>query len=330
MSARWASAVLALWAGASGAQEGELYASSQSLLLEDSRFVREAALDRLQQIRFAFREPPAEPGQQPLWTRAYGNWGSRDSDGAAARVEHDSGGLFIGADRKLNERWVAGVLGGYSRLDLRLDDRQADADIDSYHLAAYAAMRYYNQLGLKLGAAFSQQRLDSQRLGAHGSTDGYSVQVFTEAIYAMDYEEFTVEAFTNLAYVALRSDGLTEKGGATAQTIASADDHTTVATFGWRAVRGVPLASGKRLVARGSLGWRHAFGSTDVQRDSVSRLDGLASRSAGVPLSEDSLRLDLGLDYEVLPQVYAGLWYVGNFADAARDNGLSARLSLKY
>ncbi|AYC32013.1 autotransporter domain-containing protein [Pseudomonas cavernae] len=326
-----AALLLAGWPlAAPAAQEGELYASSRSLLLEDSRFVREAALDRLQQIRFAFREPQAEPGQQPVWARAYGNWGSVDADGAAARVERDSGGLFLGFDRKLDDRWVAGALAGYSQLDAHLDGRAAAADIDSYHLAAYAAARIYNQLGFKLGAAYSQHQLDSSRQGLHGEGDGHSLQAFGEAGYAMDFQTFTIEAFTSLAYVTQRSDGLTEKGGAGALRVSSGSEHASLATFGWRAATSFTLNGGQRLVTRGSLGWRHAFGSTEVSSDAVALADGAAIRSAGVPLSEDSLRLDLGLDYELLPEVYVGLLYAGNYADAARDNAVSTRLSLKF
>ncbi|MCY1287934.1 Extracellular serine protease [compost metagenome] len=312
------------------AQEGELYASSQRLLLEDSRFVREAALDRLQQIRFAYREPAPEPGRQPAWLRAYGNQGSVDGDGAAARVEHDGGGLFVGADRKLDERWVAGALAGYSRLDAELDDHRGGADIDSYHLAAYAAMRYYNQLGLKLGAAYSQHRLEARRQGRHGEGDGDSWQAFGEGLYAMDFRDFTVEAFAGLAYVALRSDGLREHGGVGALQVAGDDQQIGFATFGWRAARGLTLDSGRRLTLRGSLGWRHALGSTDTRRDTRVLANGVESRSAGVPLDEDSLRLDLGADYELAPQLYLGLAYAGHYAEAARDNALSGRLSLKF
>ncbi|CAD5107530.1 autotransporter outer membrane beta-barrel domain-containing protein [Zestomonas carbonaria] len=322
-------AVLMLAGRAFAAQEGELYASSQGLLLENSRFVHEAALDRLQQIRFAYREPSAEPGRQPAWMRAYGNRGSLDGDGAAARVEHRGSGLFVGLDRTFDPRWAAGVLAGHSRSDLDLDDRDAEADIDSYHLAGYAALRYYNQLGLKFGAAFSQHEFDGRRQGLRGEGDGHTLQAFVEGGYSMDFANFTIEAFTSLAYISLHLDRLRERGSGDALQVSADSQQVGQATFGWRAARRFEPAAGQRLTARASLGWRHVFSDTDVHAD-VRRADGSRLRSDGVPLSEDSLRLDLGLDYELKPQLYLGLAYAGHYADATRDNALSGRLSLWF
>ncbi|MBM7059905.1 autotransporter domain-containing protein [Pseudomonas sp. UL073] len=311
-----------LGSSAGATQEGELAASSQSLLLDDSRFVREAALDRLQQIRFAFREPKAEADEQPVWLRGYGHRGSLDGEGPAGRVEEQGGGAFVGLDRAFGDTWVAGVLAGYSQLDVDLDGAAADVDIDSYHLGAYAAMRYYNQLGLKLGAAFSDDRLDSRS----GDDDGRRWQAFAEGVYAMDFETATLEAFANLAYVALHSDGL---DGA-AWVVDSEERQVTFSTLGWRYATRFDLSAEQRLIARASLGWRHAFGDTEARTDGVLLADGSRFHSRGVALSEDSLRLDLGADYGVTPTSYIGLFYLGQYADAARDNGLSARLSLRF
>jgi outer membrane autotransporter protein len=301
---------------------GELAASTQSLLLDDSRFVRDAAFNRLQQIRFAFREPKATPEQQPVWLSGYGHRGSVDGDGAAAGGEERGSGAFFGVDRPLGDTWVAGVLAGYSQLDLQLDDGVGDATVDSYHLGMYAAMRYYNQLGLKLGASYSADRLDSH--AGHG--DGQRWQAFAEGVYAMDSQYATLEAFANLAYVALRSEGLDGSGW----SVDSASRQVVLSTLGWRYTTRFDLKAEQRLILRTSLGWQHGFGDLAAYGDSQRLSDGLHVRSQGVALSEDSLRLDLGADYGLSSTRYIGLYYLGYYAKDARDNGLSARLSLRF
>lgn len=306
--------LVALPAGA--AQEAESIASARTLLLDDSRFVREVAGDRLQQVRFSFREPKPEAGEQPVWLRAYGAEGSVDGEGGAGRVEREAHGLFVGADRAFGDTWVAGLLLGRSQLDLDLD--AGDVDIDSTQLGAYAAMRYYNQLGLKLGAFFSDDRLDARA----GDVDGQRWQAFAEGVYAMDFQTASLEAFASLTQVLLRQDDLHDEVDGTRRRV-------TFFTLGWRAVTRVDLGAEQRLIARASLGWRHAFGATDGQADAW-RGDGSRARSEGVDLSEDALRLDLGADYGFTPTSYLGLYYSGLYAEAARDNGLSARLSLRF
>ena len=54
------------------ADDGQLLLDQRAVLISDSRLPREAALDRLQQVRFAFREAQAEADQWPIWTRAQG------------------------------------------------------------------------------------------------------------------------------------------------------------------------------------------------------------------------------------------------------------------
>ena len=47
-------------------------------------------------------------------------------------------------------------------------------------------------------------------------------------------------------------------------------------------------------------------------------------------LTRDAFRLDMGLDYQLGEALYAGLFYNGTYAEDARDNGMTARLSLRF
>ncbi|WP_375740884.1 autotransporter domain-containing protein [Pseudomonas boanensis] len=283
-------------------QADERFAAARATLLEDSHFLRDATFERVQQVRFSFREPPLEEGQTPAWGRAFGSHGSVDSDHQAARRERDIGGLFAGSERKIGS-WLLGAVAGYSATSVEVESR--DLDIHSLHLGGYAGTKIYNQIGVKLGAAWSGADADGQ------GGDSDSGQVFGELSYSLDFRDFSLEGFSELAYVRLDTDSH--------RAVDSQRDEIGYSTFGLRGTTRISLASGKRLTARLSSGWRHAYSDSRLTDES----------GAEVALTEDSIRLDLGLDYELTEQAYAGLFYNGAYAEDASDNGLSVRLSLR-
>ncbi|WP_271410052.1 autotransporter outer membrane beta-barrel domain-containing protein [Pseudomonas sp. Q1-7] len=299
----------AAWAGlatlllVSPVQADALAAASRASLLEDSHFLRDAASERIQQIRFSFREPPLDEGQTPAWLRAFGSHGSVDADHRAPRRERDIGGLLLGSERKLGT-WLVGGMGGYSASRVAVPGM--DADIHSLHLGAYAGTKIYNQIGVKLGVAWSDHD------GDHAVADANEGQLFGELSYSLDFRDFSVEGFSELAYVRLDSDAVGDLG--------SQRDEIGYSTFGLRGTTRFELASGRRLTARITSGWRHAY--------SDSRLEDASG--ASVALTDDAFRLDIGLDYQLTEQAYAGLFYNGTYAEDARDNGATVRVSLRF
>lgn len=313
------------------AADASLPLDQRGLLLEDSRLPREAALDRLQQIRFAFRERAAQPGQWQSWARAYGGYGSWDGGSGADRLERRSGGLLIGLDRPLSDMWVAGVLAGAGRSELQ-DGQGGDSDVDSYHLGGYAATRFY-QLGFKLGGIYSWHELRSERHSAgqvlHADSRAGSAQLFGEASYSLDFRDFSLEPFAGLAYVQLQADHLREQGGSQALRLQGETQDGSYLTLGWRAATSWQLAQCK-LVGRASLAGRHAFVDPQMRGEAQYLATGERLQLEGREFERDNLRLDLGLDYELSPELYLGLSYAGQYAEDARENLLSGRLSLKF
>lgn len=313
------------------AADASLPLEQRNLLLEDSRLPREAALDRLQQTRFAFRERAAQPGQWQSWTRAYGGYGSWDASSGSARLERRSGGLLIGVDRPLSGMWSGGMLAGVGRSELQSDVGGA-SDIDSYHLGGYAATRFY-QLGFKLGATYSWHELHSERRSAgqalHADSRAGSAQLFGEASYSLDFRDFSLEPFAGLAYVQLDAEPLREQGGSQAQRLQGETQDGSYLTLGWRAATSWQVAQ-RKLVGRASLAGRHAFVDPQMRGEAQSLATGERMQLQGREFERDNLRLDLGLDYELSPDLYLGLSYAGQYAEDARESQLSGRLSLKF
>ena len=113
---------------------GEIHPSLRALLLDDSRFIRDAATDR---IRRAFADLPPAPldgsvvathggiADEPisLWGRAYGAFGDIEGDGNAATLDRTSGGFFLGGDRAAFDAWRFGFIAGYSHNEADVDAR---------------------------------------------------------------------------------------------------------------------------------------------------------------------------------------------------------------
>ena len=119
---------------------GEMYASTKTALIEDSRFIRDAAINRVRSSFggvataalpvMAYGEggpelAPATTERIGVWGTGFGNWGSTDSDGNAASLDRTTGGFIVGADALVWENWRLGVLAGYSRTSFDVDDRSS-------------------------------------------------------------------------------------------------------------------------------------------------------------------------------------------------------------
>ncbi len=109
------------------ALSNELHASTQSALIEDSRLVRNAMNDRMQQAQSAqsfgstTQTLAGDASRGVVWTQAIGATGQTDSSRDASGLETRTSGLLFGADVPLDDTWRIGALAGFSNssFDLR-------------------------------------------------------------------------------------------------------------------------------------------------------------------------------------------------------------------
>ncbi|MFT4117086.1 autotransporter domain-containing protein [Bradyrhizobium sp.] len=175
---------------------GEIHASVQSVLIDDSLFVRDAVQSRLRQATYAggsgamaalglggpiayagpanayasagrpafpVKAVPAQPAADlTWWTQGIGAWGSFDGDGNAAGVTRSLGGVFTGLDRRFGDDWRAGIAAGYSNSSVGLSARASSANIDTAHVAAYAGTSR-GPLNFRAGTAFAWSEVGTSR-----------------------------------------------------------------------------------------------------------------------------------------------------------------------
>lgn len=330
---------------------GEIHASAKSALIEDSRFVRDAAANRL---RAAFDGVGAAAmpvlaygpdGVKPIagdqtpglaaWGHAFGSWGSFDGNGNAAGLDTSSGGFLMGVDTVVADTWRLGVMAGYGRLSFDADGPAGSGSSDNYHLGLYGGTQW-GQLGFRSGLAYSWHNIETSRsLAIPGLSDSLkseydagTFQAFGELGYRIDASGASFEPFANLAHVSLHTDGFDEDGGAAALSGDSGTTDATFTTLGLRASTGFTLG-GMRATARGMAGWRHGFGdTTPLATQAFAGSD--AFTVAGAPIAEDAAIIEAGFDIDLTDAATLGVSYEGQFGGEVKQNGFNARLQVKF
>jgi len=333
------------------ALSGEIHASVQTSLIEDGRFIRNAANDRL---RASFGDGEATlvpvlaygPGETPMavapdhtgavfWSHGFGSWGSSENDGNAASLDRETGGMLIGADGIAGD-WRLGLLAGYSHSSFRADDRASSGASDNYHVGLYGGTQWGNVF-LRTGASYTRHDIETSRTVAipglsdslTGDYHAGSFQAFGELGYGIDLATGTyLEPFVNVAHVNVHRGGFSEDGGAGTLSISDGSTDVTFTTLGLRAEQDLTLGTVDASL-RGMIGWRHAFG--DVAPQSTQAFSaGDAFTVAGAPIAQDSAIIEAGLDLNPTPESTLGLSYAGQLSADAQDHGLKANLSVKF
>ncbi|MDW6023347.1 autotransporter domain-containing protein [Mesorhizobium sp. BAC0120] len=330
---------------------GEIQASAKTAMLEDSRFVRNAVNDR---IRAAFDSVGASktgvvtyidgkpvavaPNADglALWGQGFGSWGHTDGDNNAARLNRSTGGFFIGAHAPAFDTWRFGAVAGFSRTDFDVKDRRSSGSSDNYHVGLYGGTTW-GELAFRSGAAYTWSDVTTSRgVSFPGFGDSLkadynagTAQVFGELGYGMNMGPARFEPFANLAYVSVHIDSFTEKGGAAALTSQGETSDATFTALGLRASTTFDL-NGAAVTAKGTLGWRHAFG--DVTPLSTMRFaaGGDAFSIGGVPIARDAAVLEAGLDFNLSQSATLGVTYGGQFGSGMSDQSVKANLNVKF
>ncbi len=154
-----------------------------------------------------------------FWAQGLGGWGHADSDGNAASVRSRFGGFLSGADVRLGETWRAGLVAGYMRTDLNVDDRSSSAGIDSVQFGGYAGGKV-GAFNVRGGASYSYDKIDTSRgIVFPGFTDQASAhfhgnvgQVFGEVGYGMALGASCTRAAGGSGLRHVRDDSFAESG----------------------------------------------------------------------------------------------------------------------
>jgi outer membrane autotransporter protein len=335
---------------------GEIHASIKSALIEDSRYVRDIAVDRVRQSfclpagganEIAASQMTASPRSRggecsvhengPMaWANVFGGWGHMNGDGNAARLEHTLGGFLIGADTLIADRWRVGALAGYSAGNFDVDERNSSASSDNYHVGLYGGTQW-GPLGVRLGTAFTWHSISATRSPAFtgfqnnlsGDYNARTTQVFGDIGYRIPLRQLSLEPFASIAYVNLHTDGFGEHGGAAALGAQSSSMNSTFSTLGIRQSIDFALRNGTTVTASATLGWRHAFGDV-IPVSTLAFTGGRPFDVAGVPIARNAALVEAGFSAQITRNASLGLTYRGQFGSGTSSHFVQGALNIRF
>ncbi|KZL22962.1 autotransporter domain-containing protein [Pseudovibrio sp. WM33] len=320
---------------------GEVHASIRTALLEDSRFAREAVLNRMRIATGAVAADGQAQAEKRIsesasfWGQGFGTWGSWSGNHNTAGLDRSVGGLFVVGDVLIGDNTRLGAFGGYDNSRLEVNGRRSSATVDTVYLGVYCGAQF-DALGLRVGGSYAWHDIDTARSVAFtglsenlaGSYDARTAQFFGEVGYRFDHNTSSLEPFANVSYVHLSSDGYSETGGTAALTAGHETIDSTFTTIGLRVGTLADLGEfSAKLSAQAA--WQHAFGGKEPFASHA--FNGGSNFSvAGAPVARDALVLDVGAAVDLGEDAAIGLSYNGRFGSGLTDQGLRTNLTLRF
>lgn len=322
---------------------GEVYPSMQSNLIASSTQLFNVLNQRMLRLFDNDSLPipplamslvqPAQAQNSGVWGQTFSSWGKNSGNGNVGKLDGNTTGFLLGADRKLADHNVRiGGYFGYSRGDYDVDSRRSKADTDNYHLGLYAAGQQ-DAFSLRGALGYTWHKIEGKRnVDFSGFSDrlksdydANSLLAFTEAGYRFGQPEMNVEPFINLSYIRLHTDSFQESGGAAALSVRNETMNTFYSTLGVRGVTELP----KNVSLYGSLGWQHAYGDKNTSsRMAFAGSDAFVTQGQAV---DDNVMVgDIGVSVKLSRAATLDVGYQGQFGADTRVNSVNANLRWSF
>lgn len=322
---------------------GEVYPSMQSNLIAGSTQLFNVLNQRMLRLFDNDSLPipplamslvqPAQAQNSGVWGQTFSSWGKNSGNGNVGKLDGNTTGFLLGADRKLADHNVRiGGYFGYSRGDYDVDSRRSKADTDNYHLGLYAAGQQ-DAFSLRGALGYTWHKIEGKRnVDFSGFSDrlksdydANSLLAFTEAGYRFGQPEMNVEPFINLSYIRLHTDSFQESGGAAALSVRNETMNAFYSTLGVRGVTELP----KNVSLYGSLGWQHAYGDKNTSsRMAFAGSDAFITQGQAV---DDNVMVgDIGVSVKLSHAATLDVGYQGQFGADTRVNSVNANLRWSF
>ena len=321
---------------------GEIHASTQGVLLENSRYLRDAVTARLRQAGAgtanAAGGPTVQDGKGDLawWGQFVGSWGHHSSDGNAATTRDTSGGFLLGADHALGSRGRFGVAAGYTQTSVNSPARASSVSSRDLDLSAYAGVQL-GAIGLRAGVAHGWHTLDGTRtifvpgLAGHELSryDADTSQAFAEAAYRFAFKHATLEPFAQAAWVRLHTDSFQEHGGLADLSGNGISRTVGYSTLGARVASDFEMHDGQPISLHAMLGWRRAWGRIGTAA-TLNFAGGAPFVVQGLPIARDAAAADAGFTVQLAKHASFDLSWQGQFARHAIDSGFRSSFDWRF
>lgn len=308
---------------------GEIHAALPGALAATTRIPREAAL-RVIDDSFAALADDRDPRRE-FWAQAFDGAGSIASDGNAAELGSNTGGILVGSDLTLGDLLVS-VFGGVGSLGVSVPDRSSSAAVDQLHLGI-AAGQEFGAWRLKGGVIVSANAVSTTRTPAFAGfsdTDRAQYwagtgQLFADLSYAIDLDEVTLRPFGRLALIGVTGSRYAETGGSAALTGGAAPTAVAIATLGLTASTTFELGDGLEVEAHGTLAVQQTLGTAPSATHRLA--SGGDFTVNGASPAGTAVLFEAGLSAKLSPTMSFDLGYSTLLGGSGQSHAFKATLS---
>ena len=236
-----------------------------------------------------------------------------NSDLNSAGYNFTTAGVTLGADYRVNNHLVVGLMGGYANTGATTVNNGSVA-VNGGRLGLYGTL-YGDGFYLNGMAAGGYNSYDTHRLGlggiAQGSTDGAEFDGLLSTGYESHQGALTIGPVASLQYTHVGIDGFNEAGSLAPLNVLSQSQDSLRSKMGFRLsydwkVRGVTVTPGM------SAGWQHEYLNSAFALDSqFANGAGSVFTVRGPAFGRDSIVVDGGVSVQWTPRIATYLYYYG-------------------
>lgn len=308
----------------------DIYPSSRKAMLDSNRYVRNVMSEQSQGQHGQIQERAGYNAH--VWANTWGHWGRTRTDGNAATMRADGGGVLIGSDLSIGKTSRAGLLLGYVDDRLKLKDREAKATGHSVQFGAYGRTSL-DAITVEGSVIYGHHRSNVQRDIAFGGfkdnvdgkIKGESISAHVEASYPLKVSDtMQVSPFGGFTYTHLQTKQVKENGQFAALSIAKQESDHPETALGVRAEW-----QKESINTHLSVGWLHALKRT-TQNTMMFTHGASPFVIQGLPLSRHTGVLKGGVQWRLAKDVTLNADYIGQFAKKALDQAAQASIEWHF
>jgi outer membrane autotransporter protein len=319
-----------------GQFSGELHSAERRVALQDTRAVRESALDSLNADLVTATGTSsvtneADGKAMTAWMRAAGSWSKAQADGIGSAFKTELKGVLLGADFTGNGFKIGGLFHQTST-DLDLGNL-GKSTVESVGATLYAGYRQDGSgFAVGVGAGLANNTTAGFRVidvpglsqGLAANTSGMTYQIFGEASFDLvKADNGRIEPFVRIARVMLDAKAFAETGGIAALRAGKQSNALTTTTFGLRGVKVV----GETTLSSSS-GWQRTIGDRSAPTfAAVSGVD-IPYEVRSVALDRDSVAFETQANFSLSQHLSVGFGYSAVLGRNNSDH--SGRATIRY
>jgi outer membrane autotransporter protein len=270
-------------------------------------------------------EPILQPGPENrwgVWVTGFGDFVSVDADANAKGYNFTTGGVSLGIDYRIGDRFAIGAMGEYSHTWTSLDP-SGHVDVDSGRGGLYAT--WFNH-GIYLDGAIygGYNAYDSHRMGfaglASGSTEGAEWSTFISGGYDFHVGQLTAGPIASLQYTDVRIDGFSENGSLAPLTVRSGSAESLRSDAGFRLF--YQLQIGKIMIEPSlKAAWEHEYKYSALAITAgFADISGPSATFFGPSEGHDSAVVSAGVAVRFTPTISTYINYDGQLGRANYDS----------